>query len=181
MTFSTHVGLRRYKRLSSDSFRQLKYFTTLYVKKLSDIEGAFNSSDDILIHGRNQQQHDDRLRRARLAEMNVTVNEAKEQVSKSSVQFHGEVLSANGLKIDPIKVKSIIDFVQPETATEVRSFLGKTNYCSRFIKQHADLSALLRKLTLKDKEIVWTKECEDAFKQLKENLSNTRSLAFFDP
>lgn len=55
-----------------------------------------------------------------------------------------------------------------------------TNYCSRFIKQDADLTAPLRKLTLKDEEFVWTKECEDAFKKLKENLSNTRSLAFFN-
>lgn len=182
-TFSTHIGLRRYKRLFFGLNSAAEIFHNALREILSDIEGTYNSSDDILIHGRNQEEHDRRLEkvRKRLAEMNVTTNTAKEQISKASVQFHGVILSAEGLKIDPVKVKAIMDFTRPTNPSEVRSFLGMTNYCSRFIKNHSDLSEPLRKLILKEEAFVWNQECEKAFVELKQNLSNTRSLAFFNP
>lgn len=182
-TFSTHVGLRRYKRLFFGLSAASEILHNTLREILSDIEGAFNSSDDILIHGRNQKEHDERLRRVRrrLAEMNITINESKEQISKPSVNFHGVILSAEGLKIDPVKVKTIAEFARPTTTTEVRSFLRMVNYCARFIKSHADLTALLRKLILKEEKFIWTEDCEQAFIKLKKNLASTRNLAFFNP
>ena len=182
-TFSTHIGLRRYKRLFFGLTSASEVFHNTLREILSDIEGAFNSSDDILIHGRNQAEHDDRLKkvRKRLEEWNVTINEAKEQVSKSSVIFHGVILSSDGLKVDPAKVKTITEFPTPSTPTEVRSFLGMVNYCSRFIKNHADLTAPLRKLTLKENDFSWTEECEQAFIKLKKCLASTKNLKFFNP
>ena len=55
------------------------------------------------------------------------------------------------------------------------------NYCSRFIKNHADLTAPLRKLTLKENDFNWTEECEQAFIKLKKCLASTKNLKFFNP
>ena len=92
------------------------------------------------------------------------------------------ILSDEGLLIDPEKVKTICNFDRPTNVTEVRSFLGMTNYCSRFIKGHAELTEPLRKLTIKtEKEFNWNQRCENAFITLKEALSSTQNLAFFNP
>lgn len=53
-TFSTHVSLRRYKRLFFGLNPAAEIFHNALREVPSDIEGAYNSSDDILINGRNQ-------------------------------------------------------------------------------------------------------------------------------
>ena len=182
-TFSTHVGLRRYKRLFFGLNAASEIFHNTLREMLSDIEGAINSSDDILIHGRNREEHDVRLHRVkkRLAEMNVTINADKQQLGKEAVKFHGVILTSKGLKVDPEKVKIINNFKRPKNVTEVRSFLGMVNYCSRFIKNHANLTEPLRKLIIKDgAEFRWSKETEKAFVTLKKELSDTHNLAFFN-
>ena len=81
--------------------------------------------------------------------MNITVNQDKQQIGQDSVHFHGVILSNQGLQINPEKVTTIRKFERPSNATEVRCFLGMTNYCSRFIRGHAELTEPLRKLIVK--------------------------------
>jgi hypothetical protein len=40
-----------------------------------------------------------------------------------------------GIKIDPNKVKAILDMLYPRIEKEVRSFLGYLNYKTQFISQ----------------------------------------------
>jgi chemotaxis signal transduction protein len=40
------------------------------------------------------------------------------------IQFLGHVLSANGIAVDPSKVKDILEWKPPTTVHQVRSFLG---------------------------------------------------------
>ena len=115
-------------------------------------------------------------------EQSSSDGERKQQIGQTKVQFLGVILSDEGLQIDPEKVKTICNFDRPTNVTEVRSFLGMTNYCSRFIKGHAELTEPLRKLTIKtEKEFNWNQRCENAFITLKEALSSTQNLAFFNP
>ena len=50
------------------------------------------------------------------------------------VVFLGHVVSKEGIKVDPQKVKAIMDWPRPTNVTEVRSFLGSAGYYRRFIK-----------------------------------------------
>ena len=54
-TFTTHVGLRRYKRLL---FAAAEIFQNAIAEVLSNIPGARNLSDDIITHGKTQSEHD---------------------------------------------------------------------------------------------------------------------------
>ena len=179
--FSTHVGLWRYKRLFFGLNSAAEIFHNTLREILSDIDGAINSSDDILIHGCTGREHDDRLEkvRRRLREMNITVNEEKQQIGQTKVQFHGVILSDEGLQIE---VKTICNFDRPTNVTEVTRFLGMTNYCSQFIKGHAELTKPLRKLTIKtEKGFNWNQRCEEALGILKEALKSTQNLVIFNP
>ena len=56
------------------------------------------------------------------------------------------------------KVEEVVNLSTPSTASEVRSLLGMTNYCLRFIPDYATKTEPLRKLTHKDQPWCWTTE-----------------------
>lgn len=50
------------------------------------------------------------------------------------------VVSVDGVKTNPKKVESIINFPYPNTLKELRSLLGLFNYYSRFIKGFTEMA-----------------------------------------
>ena len=91
------------------------------------------------------------------------------------------MFSKDGIAPDPKKVEEVVNLSTPSTASEVRSLLGMTNYCSRFIPDYATKTEPLRKLTHKDQPWCWTTEHDRAVNQLKEALSSAPVTAYFDP
>ena len=67
----------------------------------------------------------------------------------------------------------------PKTVTDVRSFLGFTNYYRRFIRGYAKVAKPLNTLVSGNNAnrrkalIEWTDECQDAFDKLKELCTST--------
>ena len=90
------------------------------------------------------------------------------------VKYLGHVVGRDGVKVDPAKVKAVEQWPRPETETQVRSFLGFTNYFRRFINQYAEvarpLNELLHGARKKHAKVVWTPECQQAFESLKTSL-----------
>ena len=63
ITFITHKGLHRYKRLMFGISSAPEKYQQVIQQTLQDIEGVHNISDDIIVHGSTQEQHDERLRK----------------------------------------------------------------------------------------------------------------------
>ena len=51
----------------------------------------------------------------------------------------GHMVSERGIEIDPDKIKAILDMLVPRTKKEIRGFLGKLQYISRFIARLIDM------------------------------------------
>lgn len=83
--------------------------------------------------------------------------------------------------MDPAKVQAIRDTTTPQSASEVRSFLGMANYCSRFIPHLATLSEPLRQLPKKKAVWRWLEKEENAFNEIKEALCHGATVAYFTP
>ena len=60
-TFSTHEGLFRYKRLPYGTSSSVELFQNILQRNLSDIKNVKNIADDIIIFGKNRQDHDTAL------------------------------------------------------------------------------------------------------------------------
>ena len=148
-TFSTHVGLRCYKRLSFGVCSAAEIFQNAIGEILHDIPGTLNISDDILVHGVTTEQHNESLTRVfqALSDQHVTLNKEKCEFNKSSVEFFGHIFSKDGVAPDPKKVSAIKNAVVPKDRKEVASLLGLANYCSRYIPNFATVVTPLRKLT----------------------------------
>ena len=69
----------------------------------------------------------------------------------------------------------------PSLKTEARSFLGITGYLSKFIPLYASLTKPLRELTHKEATFQWRREEDDAFEELKVNISGKDTMAVFNP
>jgi hypothetical protein len=96
------------------------------------------------------------------------------------VSFLGHVLTAEGVEVDPEKVKAVVDWKQPTTTIEVRSFLGLAGYYRRFIEGFSKIAKPMTELTWKDKAFVWSEACEKSFQELKKRLTTAQVLILPD-
>ena len=177
------MGLMRYKRLNFGMSSAAEIFQNVIRETLEGIPGAINISDDILVFGKTQEAHDESLRAVfkRLKEKGLTLNPSKCEFSKDKLEFFGYVFSKDGMSPDTKKVQVVVNLQTPSTPSEVRSLLGMTNYCSRFIPGYASKTEPLRRLTYKDQPWCWTAEHDSAVAQLKEALVSAPVTAYFDP
>ena len=60
-TFGTHIGLQKYKRLLFGVNAASEIFQNTINQLLHDFKGWKNFFDDIIIHGKDQAEHDDNL------------------------------------------------------------------------------------------------------------------------
>ena len=128
------------------------------------------------------EEHDARLNKVmeRLREKGLTLNSDKCQFRISKIEFMGHVLFEKGIAPPEEKVKAILEAREPATVSEVRSFLGLVNFCSRFIPDLATTAEPLRRLTRKDVAFSWGNDQKTAFKRVKEKLGDAETLAYFD-
>ncbi|KAL8148236.1 hypothetical protein AgCh_005552 [Apium graveolens] len=105
--------------------------------------------DDILIYSKNPEDHAVHLQIAlqKLREKRLYAKFSKCEFWLTEVQFFGHVVSKEGIKVDPVKIKAVSKWEQPKTPTEIRSFLGLAGYYRRFVKDFSKITSPLTKLT----------------------------------
>ena len=148
---------------------------------LSDCEGVGNISDDITVHGKTTEEHDERLKQVleKLKEKNLTVNAEKCKFYMIKLVFMGLILMNKGIVPTEEKVKGVVEASEPQNASEVRSFLELANYKARFIPDFAKVAEPLRKLTKKGVCFRFGDEQRRAFNELKSRLSSAETLGYF--
>ena len=97
----------------------------------------------------------------------------------------GHVVSEEGVSTDPNKIKSVTEWPQPTTVTEVRSFLGFVSYYRRFIPNFSKVAKPLNKLLQnlegtpsqkKKCKVHWGPEQQEAFETLQRLCTDSQSL-----
>jgi len=114
-----------------------------------------------------------------LQEYGVRVNANKCVFLQNSVDYLGHIIDAEGLHTSPKKVKAIQEAPIPCNQQELRSFLGLLHYYGKFIPNLATMLHPLNELLKKGTSWKWSKDCANAFKQAKKQLSSTTVLAHY--
>ena len=133
-TFATQSGLYRYKILMFEISSAPEMYQHIVQQVLHGCDGTANISDNI-VHGRTAKEHDRRLKQvvSRLEEQGLTLNPNKCEFNMPRLKFMGHIISKDGISPTQDKMNAIVNAREPETAGEVRSFLGLVNFCARFL------------------------------------------------
>ena len=79
----------------------------------------------------------------------------------------GNIVCKEGIKVDFVKIKIILDLKPPMNSKQVRVLLGHTGYYRKFIRYYSDMTYALEELLREDKEFDWIEECHISFAKLK--------------
>ena len=78
------------------------------------------------------------------------------------VKYLGHIVSHEGVKVDPNKIKAIKEWKIPTTIKQLQGFLGLTGYYHKFFNNYGRIAAPLTTLLKKD-AFSWTPEATKAF------------------
>ena len=181
-TFNTHTGRFHFVRLPFGLACAQDIFQRMMDQILDRCEGVIGIADDIIIHGKDDAEHDRRLHKFMKVtrEHGLVLNKKKCEVKSNSVKFFGCVYDKHGAHPDPSKVSAIKEMPAPQNKGELQSFLGMVTYLSPFIPQLSSHTATLRGLLKTDVEYSWSATYQVAFDKLKSLVCEDTTLRYFN-
>lgn len=138
--------------------------------------------DDIVIYSKNLDDHWQHVRAVLqvLRENKLYCNLKKSQFAKTEISYLGHIISDMAVKMDPRKIKAVMEWPTPKCVKDTQSFVGFTNYYRRFIKNFAQLMTPLTRLLRKDETFIWSSDCQRSFEQIKLLFSSSPLLCHPD-
>ncbi|RVW90362.1 Transposon Ty3-I Gag-Pol polyprotein [Vitis vinifera] len=135
--------------------------------------------DDMIVKSRDRSDHLAALERffERIRQFRLRLNPKKCTFGVTSGKLLGYMVSERGIEVDPDKIRAILDMPAPRTEREVRGFLGRLQYISRFIARLTDICEPIFRLLRKSQPTVWDDQCQRAFERIREYLLSPPVLA----
>jgi len=182
-TFNTPFGRYRFLRLPYGLCSSSEIFSQRMREMLENIEGVDVFVDDIIVWGKDVNEHNKRLRAVldKLRAENVKLSVDKCNIGITEIKFLGHKLSKDGISLDENKLTAIANMKAPHDKKSLERFLGLINYVSKFIPNVSDKTAPLRAILKKHADFQWSHEQQTAFDNLKSVLMQRPILQFFDP
>ena len=128
--------------------------------------------DNILVYSKDAQEHERHLKIVlhTLREKKLYGKLSKCDFWLKEVSFLGHIVSEEGIRVDPTKIKTVVNWKPPQNVTKVRILLGLASYYRRFVRGFSIIASPLTKLLRKGIKFEWTDKCQNSFEQLKEML-----------
>jgi hypothetical protein len=125
--------------------------------------------DDLLLMSSSPEEHLKHLRLVfeRMRQHRFQVKLSKCHFFQSQIKYLGHILSSDGVRVDPAKVQTLVDWEFPSTSLGMQQFLGLANYFRKHIGNFSRLSAPLYALTKKGSNFSEREEAVLAFNAIK--------------
>ena len=135
--------------------------------------------DDVIIGTETEEGHDELVVEVirRLEENNLYVKLEKCKWKVREVGFLGVVIGPEGIKMEEVKVKGVLEWLTLKCVKDVQKFLGLANYYRQFIKGFASIARPLHDMVKKDKKWEWMERQEKVFEELKKRFTEKPVLA----
>lgn len=182
-TFQTCFGRYRWLRMPFGLNSAAEIFQKRVLEQFNDMEGLVVIADDVVIFGRDQDEHDRRLHAflERCRATGVKLNRDKLEMSLDAITFMGHRITKEGTMVDPEKVTAIRDMAVPGDIHGLRQFLGMVNYVGKFIPNLSTVLKPLHNLMKKDVTWTWSESQHTAFESVKNLITQSPTLAYYSP
>ena len=182
--FSTHKGQFQWRVMPFGLTNGPTSFTRLMNLALSGLTWThcLVYLDTIIIWASTFENHIHRLRLVfdHMRTAGLKLKPTKCHFLQKEVTFLGHVVSAEGTKTDPEKVKAVKKWPVPVNVKELQSFLGLAGYYRKFILGFSSIAEPLYTLCRKNIPFSWQQEQQAAFEELKDRLVSAPVLAYPD-
>ena len=178
--FSCGNGLYQFKRMPFGLKTAPATFQRLMNIVLSGLNGVemFVFMDDVIIYANSLSEHEQKLRKflERIKVAGLTLQPEKCKFLRREIIYLGHLITDEGVRPDPMKVKAVRDFPVPRTKKNILEFLGLAGYYRRFVKDFAEVSMPLVRTLKKAAHFHWSEESQKAFGDLKDILCSEERL-----
>ena len=182
-TFRTPFGRYCYLRMpfglsvSQDIYQQ-------HMDRIIDqCEGVRGISDDIIVYGATEEEHDQHLRHFLHVALKegLRFNSSKCVIKVQQISFFGRLYTSHGLLPDPKKIEDIIQMPVPQDKHDLQRFLGMVNFIAPHLPNLSQLTAPLRDLLKKTNIWQWDADHQSIFEKTKQLVSTNICLQYYDP
>lgn len=183
MTITTPFGFFQFQKLPFGVCAAPSIFQYVIDSIITGIPMTKAYLDDILIGGRTYEECKENLLSVleRLKDRNVKVNLEKCVFLEKTVKYLGHILTAGQISVNPAKLEALQRAPAPRNVKEVQSYVGLLNYFRKFIPSLSEKIQCLYHLLQKNTKFIWTEECEEAFVDSKQLISQDTFIKLFDP
>ena len=132
----------------------------------------------MIVKSRGREGHIANLRKLleRIKEYRLRLNPQKCTFRVTAKKLLGFLVSDRGIEVNPSKIKAILEKPPPRSEKEIRVFLGRLQYISRFIAKLTSTCEPIFKLLRKNEPHTWNDKCQKAFEFIKEYLLHLHIL-----
>ena len=99
----------------------------------------------------------------RALEYGVFLNPKKCAFVVTKGKLLGNIVSKDGVRIDPKRVSAIDKVPEPKNVKGIQFFLGHVNFLRRFVTNFAKIRRLISKMLKKGEEVKWDNEPSKTF------------------
>lgn len=138
--------------------------------------------DDILVYSKTCTEHVTYVRSVlqKLREASLYAKIQKCEFIVPETKFLGIIIGQDSIRMDPDKVKIIVNWQVLTCVADAQAFIGFGNFYRRFIKDFSRIIAPLVNLTRKDVPFMWTTTYKLSFEALKKAFVNAPILKPFN-
>ena len=138
MPFGLTNAPATFNRMKDRMFRKHRAYTGVFF-------------DDIIIYSKSLEEHKCHLKAVfqELRDNKLYVNGKKSEFFLQDIHYLGHIISKDGIRMDPEKLKIIEEWPQPRNLHEERSFIGMCSYYRTFIEKFSIIVGPLHNLTKK--------------------------------
>ena len=144
LTCFTPFGRYRFKGLQFG----IKPAREVYQRVVEELFGGKGGceviADDLMVWGRNDEEHDQRLKKVldRGREVQLKLNQKKCKIRVTEVSYIGHTFTSEGVKPYQRKVQAILMMPEPKTKQDLQRFIGMIQYLGKFMPNLSEKAIL---------------------------------------
>ena len=129
--------------------------------------------DNIIIWSKTEEEHLLHLQTVfqRLESAGLKLKREKCDFFRKEIEYLGHTVTPEGIRPCDDKVKVFQELQPPTTVREVKGLIGFASYHRRYVRNFSKIVRPLTALTKKNREFIWTTECQNTLDKLKEILA----------